>query len=291
MLHTIENKDLICTIESKGAEIRSLKNKATSEEYIWQIDNKIWGSSSPVLFPYIGNVKEGKIIFNGKEYPAPKHGIIRNNEHLIFQQNGASACSFCLTSSMETLKHYPFKFLFTVEYALIEKRLIMTYRIKNRDSIPMNFLCGGHTAYSCPLGDETNLSDYLIEFPHKINLKSLTLGTSGLLSKHKREIKSCGNFLPLSDTIFDEDALIFPNIECDWVRLRKKDAEKGIIVRFPSYPHLALWSKPSADYVCIEPWLGLPDSEDEAIDLSQKPEYKTIEPNTEFAIAIETEIE
>ena len=32
MLHTIENNKLICTIESKRAEIRSLKNKETGEE-------------------------------------------------------------------------------------------------------------------------------------------------------------------------------------------------------------------------------------------------------------------
>jgi galactose mutarotase-like enzyme len=85
--------------------------------------------------------------------------------------------------------------------------------------------------------------------------------------------------------------LIFPNIECDWVRLRKKNEKKGIVVRFKEYPHLALWSKPFADYVCIEPWLGLPDLEDESIDLTQKPTYKTIEPNATFSVAIETEIE
>ncbi|AWH72945.1 hypothetical protein DCS32_01830 [Dokdonia sp. Dokd-P16] len=60
MLHTIQNENLICTITSKGAEIRSLINKETGEEYIWQIDPSVWGSSSPVLFPAIGNVKENK---------------------------------------------------------------------------------------------------------------------------------------------------------------------------------------------------------------------------------------
>jgi galactose mutarotase-like enzyme len=75
------------------------------------------------------------------------------------------------------------------------------------------------------------------------------------------------------------------------VRLRKKKEKKGIIVRFKDYPHLALWSKPSADYVCIEPWLGLPDLEEESLDITQKPTYKTIAPGTTFSIGIETEIE
>ena len=41
MLHTIENELLICTIDSNGAEIRSLKNKTTNKEYIWQIDPSV----------------------------------------------------------------------------------------------------------------------------------------------------------------------------------------------------------------------------------------------------------
>lgn len=291
MLHTIESELLICTIESNGAEIRSLRNKATGVEYIWQINKSIWGSSSPVLFPAIGKIKEEKVIFNGKEYAMPKHGIVRNNNLLSFEQYGVSSCAFILTSSEKTLKQYPFKFSFTVEFSLIEKRLIMIYKVENRDSVPMQFACGGHTAYACPLGENIKLSDYVIEFPTQLDLKTSKLGASGLLSHLNHKIESNEKIIPLSDTLFNEDALIFSDIECDWIRLRKKNEKKGIVVRFTGYPHLALWSKPLADYVCIEPWLGLPDREDESIDLTQKPTYKTIEPDTKFSIAIETEIE
>ena len=291
MLHTIENEKLICTIESNGAEIRSLKNKATGQEYIWQIVKSVWGSSSPVLFPAIGKIKEDKVLFNGKEFAMPKHGIIRNNKLLSFEQHGVSKCAFILKSSEETLKQYPFKFSFSVEFTLIEKRLIMTYKVENLDSVPMHFACGGHTAYSCPLSENIKLSDYVIEFPTPHTLEARTLGSSGLLSHCNRKIESNEEILPLSDTLFNEDALIFSDIAYDWIRLRKKNEEKGIVVRFKDYPHLALWSKPCADYVCIEPWLGLPDLEDESVDITQKPTYKTIEPNTTFSIAIETEIE
>jgi galactose mutarotase-like enzyme len=291
MLHIIENENLICAIESEGAEIRSLINIATGEEYIWQINESIWGSSSPVLFPSIGKIREDKVVFKGKAYAMPKHGIIRNNRDLNFERQGISNCTFTLTSSEKTLKQYPFKFSFAIEFKLIGMRLIMMYTIENRDVVPMQFACGGHTAYACPLGDGIELSDYVIEFPFSKELNASTLGLTGLLSLRKRKIESNKGVLTLSNTLFNEDALIFPNIECNWVRLRLKHKQKGIIVRFKDYPHLALWSKPSADYVCIEPWLGLPDLEDESLDLTQKTTYKTIEPNTKFSIAIETEIE
>lgn len=291
MLHTIENEILTCTIESNGAEIRSLKNKATGQEYIWQINKTIWGSSSPVLFPSIGKIKDDKVVNNGKDYAMPKHGIIRNNDMLNFEQHGVSKCAFTLVSSAKTLKQYPFRFLFSVKYELIDKRLIMTYEVENRDSVIMHFACGGHTAYACPLSEHIKLSDYVIEFPAQFDFMADTLGASGLRSHHKRKIESNEEILLLSDTLFNEDALIFSDIDFEWIRLRRKNEKKGIIVRFIDYPHLALWSKPGADYVCIEPWLGLPDLESESNDITQKPSYETLEPNTNFSIAIETEIE
>lgn len=291
MLHTIENDYLICQIESNGAEIRSLKDKASGEEYIWQIDNSIWGSSSPVLFPAIGKIKGDSIYYNGTPYAMTKHGIIRNNDTLKFKKLTDSQCTFTLTSTNETLKKYPFKFSFSVEFTLINKRLIMNYTIENRGDVPMSFTCGGHTAYSCSLNKQLKLSDYVIEFPTEFDLTSRTLGQSGLLSENTRSIDRNHNTLPLSDTLFNEDALIFTNIKYDWVRLRKKNNKKGVIVRFTDYPNLALWAKPKANYVCIEPWLGLPDTEEESTDITQKSTYKTIAPHTTFSIAIETEIE
>ena len=84
MLHTIQNDLLTCSISSNGAEIRSLKEKETGKEYIWQIDESVWGSSSPVLFPAIGKIKGDEINYNGKDYAMTKHGIIRHNEDLVF---------------------------------------------------------------------------------------------------------------------------------------------------------------------------------------------------------------
>jgi galactose mutarotase-like enzyme len=291
MLHTIENDKLICAIESDGAEIRSLKDKVTNQEYIWQIKESVWGGSSPVLFPSIGKIKDDKISYKGKDYAMPKHGIIRNNGSLIFEKVSNSKCTFTLQSSSITLRQYPFKFIFQVQYELIENQLVMTYNIENRDTVPMYFSCGGHTAYACPLSDNVSLSDYVIEFPTQFDFLSDTLSPSLLLSERQRKIDTNRNVLSLSETLFNEDALIFSNINFDWVRLRRKNAEKGVIIRFKDYPHLALWAKPGADYVCIEPWLGLPDRENESNDISQKSSYKMIDPNIKFSINIITEVE
>jgi galactose mutarotase-like enzyme len=291
MLHFLENETLVCTIESNGAEIRSLKNKITGEEYIWQIDASVWGSSAPVLFPAIGKIKENHILFKNKSFAMPKHGIIRNNGQLFFKQNSNSKGTFKLISSEKTLTQYPYKFTFSTVFELQGNTLLNTYVIENQDKLPMQFTCGGHTAYFCPLDNHTQLSDYVIEFPNNVMLNSKTLGTSGLLSSQNRFIAHNDGILTLTDSLFNEDALIFANSNFNWVRLRKKDAKKGVVVRFPSYPHLAIWSKPRADFVCIEPWLGLPDHENESVEIIKKTTLKTINPKEIFTISIATEIE
>ena len=50
-------------------------------------------------------------------------------------------------------------------------------------------------------------------------------------------------------------------------------------------------SKNQADSICIEPWLGLPDHEDKALDNTPKATYQSIAPDEIFKIAIETEVE
>ena len=202
-----------------------------------------------------------------------------------------SKCAFTLISSETTKKQYPFDFSFNVIYELIDKSLVVTYIIENKDTVSMPFACGGHTAYGCSLDSNTKLSDYVIEFPSSVVLESKTIGASGLLTNNIRPVETNNGILSLSDTLFNEDALVFANINFEWVRLRKQKELKGVKVIFKDYPHLAIWSKPKADYVCIEPWLGLPDMEDESIDLSEKTTYKTIEPNSKFSITIITEIE
>jgi galactose mutarotase-like enzyme len=291
MLHRIENENLIGTITSDGAEIRSLINKNNTKEYIWQIDQKVWGSSSPVLFPAIGKLKSDKIEYLGKSFAMPKHGIVRNNSDFIFTKQKENKCSFELLSSEKTNLQYPFEFSFKVIYELVDNTLVMTYNIQNKDKVDLPFICGGHTAYACQLDAQTQLSDYVIEFPKPLTLKAGTLGKSGLLSDKIRTFPIYNKCLQLSENLFDEDALIFENIDFNWVRLKKKDNQQGIVVKFSGFKNLALWSKPGADYLCIEPWLGLPDRENEPVDITKKSTYKFIKPKDSFSISIETIIE
>ena len=60
MVYTIENEQLICSIDSHGCELKSVKDKATGKEYMWNGDPEYWNRTSPVLFPFVGAVRDKK---------------------------------------------------------------------------------------------------------------------------------------------------------------------------------------------------------------------------------------
>jgi hypothetical protein len=126
---------------------------------------------------------------------------------------------------------------------------MVTYTVENKDNVATHYFAyGSHTAYACPLNEQTRLSDHVIEFPKRLELKAKTIGASGLLSDTTRIIANDGGILPPSNTLFNPDPLIFFDIQCKWVWLRKKTDKKGMIVRYRNYPHLELWSKPSTAF-------------------------------------------
>ena len=46
--YQLKNEELTLTVISAGAEMKSLKDNKTEQEYLWQADPKFWGRTSPV---------------------------------------------------------------------------------------------------------------------------------------------------------------------------------------------------------------------------------------------------
>jgi galactose mutarotase-like enzyme len=49
-------------------------------------------------------------------------------------------------------------------------------------------------------------------------------------------------------------------------------------VEFSDYNHLLLWTKPNAKYICIEPWIAVPDMVDSNQNITQKPNVVIVNP-------------
>ena len=44
--------------------------------------------------------------------------------------------------------------------------------------------------------------------------------------------------------------------------LKSKKSSQVLAVEFKDFPYLGIWAKPNSNYVCIEPWIGIADSND-----------------------------
>ncbi|WP_109300934.1 aldose 1-epimerase family protein [Aquimarina sp. AU474] len=256
-MYILENDTLKVTVNPIGAELSSIIKKSNQKEYLWQGDPEIWGSQAPVLFPIIGGLKNNSYLFEGKEYTMPKHGFIRYNKDLVASQS-KNKISFTLFSSPKTLLVYPFDFVFTIDFELLENQIIVSHTIQNTGHQKMYFSIGGHPAFNCPINQSHSYEDYYISFKEGKGTPSYVLSPNGLISDDTISVFDDDKIYLTSD-IFNNDALIFKNIHAKEATLCHKTNGEIISISFPDFSDLGIWAKPKAPFVCIEPWFGYAD--------------------------------
>lgn len=84
--HKLENELIAIEVEEHGAELKSLVRKNTGKEYMWKADPKFWGRTSPVLFPFVGAVKDKQFRTKGQTYTMGQHGFARDMDFTLDSQ-------------------------------------------------------------------------------------------------------------------------------------------------------------------------------------------------------------
>ena len=259
MTHTLSNQKLRVSILNKGAEISEITSIENNKNYLWDGNPEIWGSYAPVLFPIIGSLKNNTCEINNRQYNIPKHGIIRHNKNLKVIEKQKTKLTLELCYSEETLLIYPFKFKFVIMFELNENTLLVSHIVENLDSADIFFHLGGHPAFKCPFNSNERYEDYWVEFDHIENSSVTTLTQDGLISDQTIHMLNNTTQLHLDGKMFNQDALIFKNLKSRRVTLKCSNHNESIIVDYKDFPVLALWAKPKAPFICIEPWIGCAD--------------------------------
>ncbi len=279
MEYTIQNEELTLTISSHGAEKQKLVSKnginylRTKDEY--------WDRIAPFLFPIVGKLRDLKTFIHQKEYHMNQHGFLRDQEFQVLH-HGKDKIELIQTSTEETKALYPFDYEVHITYELKGKTLITTFSVTNlsKEEMPFNF--GGHPGFRCPLYPNETFEDYAIEFEQEENFDAPTVVLeNGTLNYHEtipyRHLKR----LPLKWSYFEIDAIIHPTIQSKWVKLVNKE-HKGILFSYPDFPMLAIWTRPNAPFVCLEPWFGHADTCDSDYDFLKKRNLIFLSPNETF---------
>ena len=85
-VYQLENEHIYLEVASHGAELVRLVGKKTKKEYLFDGDPKYWKRHSPILFPFVGGVKNKEYRYNGKTYTMTQHGFARDMEFTDYRK-------------------------------------------------------------------------------------------------------------------------------------------------------------------------------------------------------------
>lgn len=280
---TISNPRLQAQVSENGAELVRLQD-AQGRDLLWDGNPAFWTGRSPLLFPIVGRVRNDRIRVDGSEYELPKHGFARISRFEI-AETGLSQCRFRLRSDEATLKQYPFPFQLDVSYRIEEATLTITASVINTGSTVMPVSFGFHPAFRWPLPYGAPREAHAIRFEYEEPAPSRR-PVDGLISQNAETNPVQGRMLPLRDSLFETDAIVFDQLKSRSVTYGAPDSG-SIRVDFPDMPHLGIWTKPGAGFICIEPWQGHADPEGFEGEFAIKPGVVLIQPGETRNFAME----
>lgn len=286
MRYFLENETLKVEIDSAGAELKSVLNKNNYREYMWYGNKKFWGRTSPVLFPFVGSLKNKEYIHEGKAYSMGQHGFARDYEHKLLSQTDTEIW-FSFKSDSETYAKYPFEFELQCGYKLSGNELQVLWRVLNPDSKDIYFSIGAHPAFLCPIHGEEDWSDYRLYFKgvdtlhHHGNVVS-----TGMALMDDETIKLDNNRIKITRDFFDKCTYMVEGQQTTEVGIEDPNGRRIIDVDFDA-PLFAIWSPEGkhAPFICIEPWYGRCDADNFKGELKDREYTNTLEPNGIFEAA------
>lgn len=261
------NSHLQAEVANLGAELVALRD-AAGRDYLWNGDPAFWKGRAPLLFPIVGKVPDDRLLVGGKTYPMRQHGLARTSPFELIASDEAS-CSYRLDASDASRESYPFEFRLDVRYSLLGATLTIKAEVANRGNVPMPVSFGFHPALQWPLPGGGAKDEHAIIFsePEEAPVRRLD---GGLLRAAASANPVRRRHLALSEDLFREDVLVLDQVRSRSIEYRSSRGP-AVRVSFPGMPHLGLWSKAGAGFLCIEPWQGYAAPKGFTGELAAKP--------------------
>ncbi|MGR3741826.1 aldose 1-epimerase family protein [Companilactobacillus sp. DQM5] len=281
-LITLQNEEIKVTIDPNGAELVSVKDIVTNVEYIWQADPKVWKRHAPVLFPIVGKLKNNHYFYGNNEYEMGQHGFARDMKFDISVKND-NFVSLLLKNNSETLKKYPFNFEFYVNYTLSGRSVLVNYQVINPKDEDLYFSIGAHPGFTLPLANNTKFEDYYFEFSPEEERYKIPLESSNI--NLKSHFKTSESKYLISHDLFKDDALIFELEGTNTVSIKSDKTSYGVEISSDNAEFVGLWSTypTKGNFVCIEPWWGIADTNETSGNFEEKYAIKILKnKNDEF---------
>jgi len=178
-------------------------------------------------------------------------------------------CTLVLRDDETTRAMYPFAFELRINIALEGPSLRIFYELINRGDEPLPANIGALPAFRWPLVPGTRKDKYRIKFevPEPGPIRRLV---DGFMEDAPHSATLDDRTLNLNDALFREDTLVFEQLRSRKIRY---DMPGSPVLEFSweGFQNLAVWTKPGAGFLCIQPWRGLPGAASTEGEFTQRP--------------------
>jgi len=280
---TLTSAALTAQINPMGAQLSILRD-GTGRDLLWDGNAAIWAGRAPLLFPIVGALNGGRYRLGSDWYALSRHGFARGSRFEVIDAGPAQAV-FRLRADEASRRVYPFEFELEVRFQLQGATLQVESTIGNRGSILLHASLGYHPAFRWPLPFGHSRAAHYVQFDCDEPAAARRLDSQGLLAPESQPTPIAARKLILDDAMFRNDAIIFDAIRSRSVTYGA-DLGPRISVSFPDSPYLGVWTKPGANFICIEPWNGIADPQGFDQDFSLKPGIFPVAPGAHTSVKI-----
>lgn len=269
----LANGSARAAISTLGAEPQDWRVERHS--LIWPGDPAWWAQQSPILFPVVGWTRNGEMRIKRKRCPLGLHGFASTEEFEIVERSNESV-RMRLSDNAATRALYPFAFRLEVFYTLSPTSLAASFTVHNPGTEALPYALGMHPGFVFPLAGGSHDSHEVV-FDKGVSPQVPRIAPGGLIARASRKVPLENGRLALAPELFENDALCFLDAASTDVTYENGRGQ-AIEISAEDFPHVALWTKPGAPFLCIECWTGHSDPEGFAGDIFEKPSMRILEP-------------
>jgi galactose mutarotase-like enzyme len=259
---TISSTGWTARIEPRGAQLRSLTRGGV--ELLWPGDPDGWADSAPLLFPVVGRLGCDALHRDGVAHPHPMHGLARRRDF----QPVEVACDrvrFGLDGTPEA--SFPWAWRLGVEFRLDGDGLAVEVEVTNPSALEaLPFQVGWHPGFAG--------RDFRVAWDLAQDLRVLEVVPGE--GRRTGEVRAVGD--NLTEFVWSVQPTAWVST-LGTTRIRLEGGALPVFLEADPPPEAwVFWQRPGQDFLCPEPWYGLPDRVGERCEFAAREGTRTLAP-------------
>lgn len=207
--------------------------------------NDIHAGGFPILFPICGSLKNDSYYVKNRQYKMPAHGFAKDYPWKVSKiaEGDTGEISLEFADNSFTQEVYPYHFQCTTKYSLNKNKLKICLQITNNGNETMPFYLGFHPFFGF---ENKNALKFHIDADTYLDYND------GLLKTYNGSV----DFNKPVDFIY----YLKPLQEYKYEVIDTCKNKIIVINASKNFKYMVMWTQEGQDFLCIEPWMGVPDS-------------------------------